>query len=62
MRLKNVVLGYTLPKRWSSKLKLEKMRFYISGANLLTTSSLKFDNLDPNNIPTLYTPFTEHLT
>ena len=47
MRLKNVVLGYTLPKRWSSKLKLEKMRFYISGANLLTTSSLKFDNLDP---------------
>lgn len=47
MRLKNVVLGYTLPKRGSSKLKLEKMRFYISGANLLTTSSLKFDNLDP---------------
>ena len=47
MRLKNVVLGYTLPKRWSSKLKLEKMRVYISGANLLTTSSLKFDNLDP---------------
>ena len=47
MRLKNVVLGYTLPKRWSSKLKLEKMRFYISGANLLTTSSLKFDHLYP---------------
>lgn len=47
MRLKNVVLGYTLPKRGSSKLKLEKIRFYISGANLLTTSSLKFDNLDP---------------
>ncbi len=58
MRLKNVVLGYTLPKRWSSKLKLEKMRFYISGANLLTTSSLKFDNLDPEQFPTLYTPFT----
>ena len=31
----------------TTKIELEKMRFYISGANLLTTSSLKFDNLDP---------------
>ena len=29
----------------TTKIELEKMRFYISGANLLTTSSLKFDNL-----------------
>lgn len=47
LRLKNVVVGYTLPKRWTSKLKIEKMRFYLSGANLLTTSSLRFDNIDP---------------
>lgn len=35
-RLKNVVLGYTLPKAWTSKAMIERVRFYLSGQNLLT--------------------------
>jgi TonB-linked SusC/RagA family outer membrane protein len=47
LRVKNVVLGYTLPKRLTDKLKASEIRFYLSGTNLLTFTSLKFDNIDP---------------
>lgn len=36
LRLKNVTLGYSLPKRWTSKIGMERIRFYGSAANLLT--------------------------
>nr|WP_295872943.1 TonB-dependent receptor [uncultured Chitinophaga sp.] len=36
LRLKNVVLGYTLPKTVTSNAKLRSVRIYASGQNLLT--------------------------
>jgi TonB-linked SusC/RagA family outer membrane protein len=45
MRLKNVSLGYTLPKTWMNKLGLEKIYVYLSGENLLTFSNL--EGIDP---------------
>jgi len=45
MRLRNVTLGYTLPSNVLNKLKLEKVRLYISGDNLLTFFGT--DGLDP---------------
>ncbi|MDR1153550.1 MAG: TonB-dependent receptor [Bacteroidales bacterium] len=45
VRLKNVSLGYTLPKAWIGKLGLEKVYVYLSGENLLTFSSL--EGIDP---------------
>ncbi|MGH2644987.1 MAG: hypothetical protein ACRDE2_13620, partial [Chitinophagaceae bacterium] len=33
-RLKNVTIGYTLPKEWSDKIHLQKIRVYLSGENL----------------------------
>jgi len=38
VRLKTVQLGYTLPKTIVSKLKLNNLRFYVSGFNVLTWS------------------------
>lgn len=35
-RLKNLTFGYTLPKEITSKAKIERLRFYFSGDNLLT--------------------------
>jgi len=35
-RLKNLTFGYTLPKALTSKAKIERLRFYFSGDNLLT--------------------------
>lgn len=45
LRLKNVVLGYTLPTKVTKGIGLERVRFYFSGDNLFT--STKFKGLDP---------------
>jgi TonB-linked SusC/RagA family outer membrane protein len=44
-RLKNVQLGYTLPKKLATKIGMQNLRAYLSGQNLYTLSKLKF--LDP---------------
>jgi len=46
LRLKNVVLGYTLPKTISDKVKLGSARLYVSGQNLITWSNY-FPGFDP---------------
>ena len=33
-RLKNLTLGYTLPKKWTNKINIGDVRFYFSGENL----------------------------
>jgi TonB-linked SusC/RagA family outer membrane protein len=47
-RLKNVVIGYTLPNKILSKIKMERLRFYVSGQNLLTVSHA-YKGYDPEN-------------
>ena len=41
LRLKNVLIGYNLPRSIVSKIKLAAVRIYVSGFNLLTFTSLK---------------------
>ena len=38
IRLSNVTLGYTLPKNWTEKVKLSRVRLYVSGDNLFCIS------------------------
>lgn len=40
LRLKNIQLGYTLPKKWMSAVNIQSLRVYISGDNLLTFTKL----------------------
>lgn len=40
VRLKNLTIDYTLPKKVCEKIKMEKIRFYVSGENLFTFSPL----------------------
>ncbi|MDR2764086.1 MAG: TonB-dependent receptor [Tannerella sp.] len=47
VRLKNVSLGYTLPKLWTDKAGIDKLRLYISGTNLFTLSTLSKYYIDP---------------
>ena len=44
-RLKNISLGYNLPKSLLTKIGIEKAKVYVSGENLLTFSGL--DGIDP---------------
>ena len=45
-RLKNVVLGYTLPNSWTKKLNIGSLRVYASGQNLFTISNF-YKGYDP---------------
>ena len=47
IRLKNVVVGYTIPASITNKVKLSKVRVYISGENLLTGTKLRSKYIDP---------------
>jgi TonB-linked SusC/RagA family outer membrane protein len=61
VKLKNLQIGYTLPVDISRKLKMEKMRVYVSGQNLFTIQAKSFTGIDPENagfgypIPVTYT-------
>ncbi|TKG94222.1 TonB-dependent receptor [Puteibacter caeruleilacunae] len=49
LKLRNIQLGYTLPKRWIDNLGLSKLRVFISGENLLTITP--FDHgFDPEDV------------
>jgi hypothetical protein len=45
MRLKNLMLSYTLPKNLTRKVGVENFRVYVSGENLLTFT--KYHGYDP---------------
>lgn len=47
LRLKNLTIGYTLPKEWTKHLGMQKARLYINGQNLLTFSNNSF--IDPES-------------
>jgi TonB-linked SusC/RagA family outer membrane protein len=51
LRLKNVVLGYTLPTALTQKAKIKSARVYISGQNLITWDKF-FPGFDPEQINT----------
>ena len=41
LRFKNLTVGYTLPKKWLDKVKVDKVRIYFTGENLHYWSPLK---------------------
>ena len=46
IRLKSLIVGYTLPKKLTSKAKIERVRVYFSGNDLWESTSIK-DGFDP---------------
>ncbi len=46
LRLKNIQIGYSLPKRWLQKARIDKCRIYLSADNLFTVSDF-FYAYDP---------------
>ena len=44
-RLKNVTLSYDFPQAWMKKAKMQGLKVYVSGDNLVTVS--KFSGMDP---------------
>jgi hypothetical protein len=46
LRLKTAEIGYSLPKSWVSRVRLQSARFYISGSNLLLFSKFKLWDIE----------------
>ena len=59
LNINNITVGYTLPKSWTQKMQIEKLRIYFTADNLGFISARK--GLDPRQSYTsattaLYTP------
>lgn len=49
LKLRNLQIGYTLPKKLSAKVLMERFRVYVSAQNLITIKSKSFTGIDPEN-------------
>ncbi len=49
LKLRNIQIGYNLPEKAVKKIKMERLRFYLSAQNLLTIKSKNFTGVDPEN-------------
>ncbi len=47
LRLRNLVVGYTFPPKWTQKAFIEKLRIYFEGSNLFCIDSLHDYGFDP---------------
>ena len=54
VKLRNLQLGYTVPKRMQEKLSMSRAEIFISGSELLTIKSSKFSAPDPENPGSFY--------
>lgn len=61
VRLKNIELSYTLPKKWLDKAKIQNFRIYVAGNNLFTISDLD-KRLDPETSGQDQYPITKSYT
>ncbi|CCH54160.1 TonB-dependent receptor plug [Fibrisoma limi BUZ 3] len=50
LRLKNVVIGYTIPETLTRKIRVPRARVYVSGENLLTYTPLRTKYIDPEQL------------
>lgn len=55
MRLKNLVIGYTLPRKILNGIGISNLRFYVSGQNLFTVQNA-YPGYDPESSPASYYP------
>ena len=46
-KIRNLMLGYNLPKKMAGAVKMESLRIYVSGQNLIAFKSKKFTAKDP---------------
>ena len=61
LRLKNVVLGYTIPRSITEKVKISRLRVFVQGENLLTFTPL-IDSYDPGTLNNMTYPINKKIS
>ena len=56
LRLQSATIGYTLPQKWTMKIKMQKLRVYVTGTNLFCWT--KYSGYDPEVDTRRKTPLT----
>ncbi len=56
LRLQSATIGYTLPQKWTMKIKMQKLRVYVTGTNLFCLT--KYSGYDPEVDTRRSTPLT----
>ena len=56
LRLQSATIGYTLPQEWTMKIKMQKLRVYVTGTNLFCLT--KYSGYDPEVDTRRKTPLT----
>ena len=56
LRLTSATIGYTLPQKWTMKIKMQKLRFYVTGTNLFCLTN--YSGYDPEVDTRRSTPLT----
>ena len=56
LRLQSATIGYTLPQKWTMKIKMQKLRVYVTGTNLFCLT--KYSGYDPEVDTRRDTPLT----
>ena len=49
LKLRNIQLGYVFPEKLTQRMRMQKLRLYVSAQNLLTIKSKDFTGVDPEN-------------
>ena len=52
LKLRNLTIGYSLPNSWLERVKINKLRVFMSGENLHTWTKLETDYIDPEMVMT----------
>lgn len=61
LRLKNVLLGYTIPRSITEKVKISRLRVFVQGENLLTFTPL-IDSYDPETLNNMTYPINKKIS
>ena len=61
LRLKNVVLGYTIPRSITEKVKISRLRVFVQGENLLTFTPL-INSYDPETLNNMTYPINKKIS
>ena len=56
LRLQSATIGYTLPEKWTQKIKMQKLRVYVTGTNLFCLTN--YSGYDPEVDTRRKTPLT----
>jgi len=62
LRLRNLVVGYSLPQRWTQRAYIQKLRLYFEGSNLFCWDSMKKFGFDPEISTTNGRDYPQHRT